>query len=111
MRPTALANLLAVVHSVLMATMVLSPTFAPWWLIAAVGAGVAGLDFLLGGCFLTRLEYWLRRRGGYDGRARSLMGRLFDLVGLRLRERDVLRIEAVILVMLVVQALFREVVG
>lgn len=76
-----------------------------------MGAGIAGLDYAIGGCFFTRLEYWLRRRDGYDGRARSLMGRLFDLTGLRLRERDILRIEVLLLVLLVMQAAVREVVG
>lgn len=111
MRPRYWANLLVGVHAVLMALLVLSPTFASWWLIAVVGVGIAGLDYLLGGCFLTRLEYWLRRSDGYNGKARSLMGRLFDLAGLRLRERDILRLEVVLLVMLVLQAAVREVLS
>lgn len=111
MRPRYWANLLTGIHSLIMLTVVLSPMFAPWWLIAAAGAGIAALDYALGGCFLTKWEYGLRRRDGYEGRARSLMGRLFDLAGLRLRERDVLRIEVLLLVLLVAQAAAREVVG
>lgn len=110
MRPTVWANLILVPHTLWLVGMILSPAFLSWWQILAAGAGVALLDLPFGGCPVTKLEYRLRRADGYHGRARSLMGRLLDLVGLHLTEGQIVRLEIVLMGMLVAQAEFREVV-